>query len=65
MTSGAPTAPIDAYRASVAVEVLEARRSRRGERCAASAPISSSAGPGELAAASVRAYLRAKARARL
>ena len=59
-----PKAPLDVYRAAVALDVLAARRRvatslRREGADVIEAP------PGRLSAACVRAYLRAKARARL
>ena len=62
--AAAPQQALDAYRAAIAVDVLEARR-RVGVQLAHAGAQLVEAGPGELGAASVRAYLRAKSRARL
>ena len=58
-----PTSPLDAYRASVALDVLDARR-RVAARLRGSGASVVEAPPQTLGAACVRAYLRAKARAR-
>jgi hypothetical protein len=59
-----PVQPLDAYRASVAVDVLEARR-RVGVRLSHAGAQLVEAPASELGAACVRAYLRAKSRARM
>lgn len=60
----APATVFDAYAASAAVDVLEARR-RAAARIEATGASVVEAAPGALAAACVSAYLRLKARARL
>lgn len=62
--ASAPVQPLDAYRASVAVDVLEARR-RVGVRLSHAGAQLVEAPASELGAACVRAYLRAKSRARM
>jgi uncharacterized protein (DUF58 family) len=59
-----PQRPVDVYRAAVALEVLEAR-ARVSSRIARTGATVIEAPPVSLAAACVRAYLRAKRRARL
>jgi uncharacterized protein (DUF58 family) len=59
-----PRAALDVYRAVVAADVLDARRAAAGGLRAAGAVVVE-APPQRLGAACVRAYLRAKARARL
>jgi uncharacterized protein (DUF58 family) len=64
LVTTAPAGEGDLYAMAVAVDVLDARRraAKLVERAGAEVV---EAGPGALAAACVRAYLRAKARARL
>jgi uncharacterized protein (DUF58 family) len=64
LLSTEPGAVFDAYAASAAVDVLEARR-RAAARLEATGASVLEAAPGSLAAACVSAYLRLKARARL
>jgi uncharacterized protein (DUF58 family) len=59
-----PETPLDVYRAVVAADVLEARRTAAASLRGAGAVVVE-AEPPRLGAACVRAYLRAKARARL
>ena len=59
-----PSQPLDAYRAAVALDVSEARR-RVGVRLTHAGAQLVEAEAGQLGAATVGAYLRAKARARL
>ena len=59
----APSGALDAYRAAVAVDVLDAR-ARVAARLRASGAVVLEARPEALGAACVRAYLRAKARGR-
>lgn len=59
-----PEQPLDVYRAAVALDVLNARR-RVTVRLRSAGAEMIEAPPGALGAACVRAYLRAKARARL
>jgi uncharacterized protein (DUF58 family) len=59
-----PQRPVDVYRAAVALEVLEAR-ARVSSRIAHAGATVIEAPPVSLAGACVRAYLRAKRRARL
>lgn len=59
-----PSRPLDVYRAAVAVDVLEARRRVVVNLRRAGAQVVEAA-PDELGAACVRAYLHAKARARV
>ena len=64
LISTAPRGPLDAYRTTVAVDLLEAR-TRVAARLRGSGAQVIEARPEALGAACVRAYLRAKARARV
>jgi uncharacterized protein (DUF58 family) len=59
-----PERPVDVFRAAVALEVLEAR-ARVASRIGRTGAVAIEAPPVSLAGACVRAYLRAKRRARL